>query len=185
MNERIELHSLNRSRLGGLGLALLLLGMSAPLSAYASRSAQAPAAPFNTTSGQTLSTASLTGRPTLLWLMSTWCGSCAAGLQTLAQHAKGLQKAGLRVVVLRNYHNDGYPGMRIAAFTRKVLPHFKPPKNWILGQASRQLGQGYNAKHYPDVYFLIDAKGRIRAVDSAPSATFPRILAFAKNPANR
>ena len=185
MNEWIETHKDGRSRPRGIVLALLLLGLGAFITAYAGTVPLAPAAPFTTTSGQALSTTSLKGRPTLLWLLSTWCGSCAAGLQTLAQHADRLQKVGLRVVVLRNYRNDGYPGMRITEFARKVLPHFTPPKNWVLGQASRQLGERYNARHYPDVYFLIDAKGRIRAVDSAPSATFSRILAFANNPANR
>lgn len=185
MNERIEKHHVRRSPHKGLVLALLLLGMGTSLSVEAGAAPLAPAAPFTTISGRTLSTTSLKGHPTLFWLLSTWCGSCAAGLQTLAQQVDSLQKAGLRVVVLRNYRNDGYPGMHIAEFTRKVLPHFAPPKNWVFGQASQQLGKRYNARHYPDIYFLIDAKGHIKAVDSAPSATFSRILAFANNPANR
>ncbi len=183
MNEPIDIHGIRRSRPRAIVLALLLLGLGTSLSAAAGTSPLAPVAPFTTASGQTLYTTSLKGRPTLLWLLSTWCGSCAAGLQTLARHADSLQKAGLRIVILRNYRNDGYPGMRIAAFTRKVLPHFMPPKNWVLGQASQQLGMRYNASRYPDIYFLIGAKGHIRAVDSAPSATFSRIRAFAKNPA--
>lgn len=142
---------------------------------------QAPSASFVTAGGKTLTTAQLGGHPTMLWLLSTWCGSCGAGLQTLARHANALEAMGLQIVVLRNYRNDGYAGMHITKFVATVLPGFKPPKNWTLGQASMQLGQRYNARGYPDIYFLIDAQERIQAVDSAPSATLDKILAFARS----
>ena len=183
MKQQVDSYDGLKSALRRLAL-MVLLAFGSAITAHAGTHPPAPAAPFTTTAGKTLSTATLQGRPTLLWLLSTWCGSCAAGLQTLARHAGVLQKAGLRIVVLRNYRNDGYPGMHIGQFVSEVLPHFTPPQNWILGQASRQLGKRYNAKHYPDIYFLIDAKGRIQAVDSAPSATLKKILSFAKNPSN-
>lgn len=185
MYRHIAAHQAGSAFMRPLLLLALWVFATTAVPAYAGSAPPAPVAAFTTATGKTLSTTDLKGRPTMLWLLSTWCGSCAAGLQTLAQHADILRKTGLRVVVLRNYKNDGYPGLHIAEFTRKVLPNFNPPKNWVLGQASRQLGERYNAKFYPDIYFLMDAKGRIRSVDSAPSATFARILAFARNPANR
>ncbi|WP_198034204.1 redoxin domain-containing protein [Acidihalobacter ferrooxydans] len=158
--------------------------LNVPLSARADSAQLAPPAPFVTTTGQEMSTSSLKEQPTLLWLLSTWCGSCAAGLHTLSDHAAALQKAGIRIVVLRNYKNDGFPGMSIDAFVKRVLPNFVPPKNWIVGQASRMLNRRYNGRHYPDIYYLIDAQGKIRAVGSAPSVTMNKILAFARNPAS-
>lgn len=183
MNERNAPHNGLESGLRRIAL-MVLLAFGLVATGHAEATTPAPAASFTTSSGKRLSTATLEGHPTLLWLLSTWCESCATGLQTLAQHAGVLRETGLRVVILRNYRNDGYRGLRIGKFVSKVLPHFIPPKNWILGQASRSLGERYNARHYPDIYFLINAKGRVQAVDSAPSATFEKILSFAKNPSN-
>ncbi len=183
MNKRIEVCSGGGFSLRQIAF-VLLLAFGPYITAYAGTYPLAPEALFTTAAGRTLSTTGLKGHPTLLWLLSTWCSSCAAGLQTLARHTGILQKDGLRVVVLRNYRNGGYTGPHIAAFTAKVLPGFKAPQNWVLGQASRALDKRYNARHYPDIYFLIDANGRIRAEDSAPSATFARILAFAKSQDN-
>lgn len=144
-----------------------------------------PGATFQTVDGRTLSTNSFKGRPTMLWLLSTWCGSCAAGLRAMAAKEPELERTGLRVVVLRNYKNGGYPGMSTGDFVKRVLST-PPPKDWIFGQASRQLDKAYNAKHYPDIYFLIGRDGTVDAVDSAPSATIDRILAFArKSPSQR
>lgn len=139
-----------------------------------------PSAAFQTVDGRTLSTDSFKGKPTMLWLLSTWCGSCAAGLKAMAAKEPELESTGLRVVVLRNYKNGGYPGMSTGDFVKQVLST-PPPKDWIFGQASMQLDQVFNGRHYPDIYFLIGADGRIRSVDSAPSATIDRILAFARH----
>lgn len=141
---------------------------------------QAPDADFTTPAGATLSIARFRGKPTMLWLLSTWCGSCAAGLQTMAAHESELQAAGLQVIVLRNYQNAGYPGPDVEAFVRRLLPNFNVPKNWILGQASESLDKAYNARHYPDIYFLVDRQGRIQVINGAPSATLEKIVNFAR-----
>lgn len=142
--------------------------------------APAPVVPYTTAHGQIRSTAQFKGHPTLLWLVSTWCSSCAAGLHTLTRHATELDETGLRVVILRNYKNDGYPGPDIRQFTAQTVPQFKVPKSWTLGQASKRLDRAYNPRHYPDIYFFIDAKGRIESVGGAPAATMDEILRFAR-----
>jgi len=142
---------------------------------------RAPDAQFTVVDGSAHSTAELKGSPTLLWLLSTWCGSCAAGLDTLSRHADEIAKTDLRVVILRNYQNGGYPGAGIAQFVARVIPRFQVPDSWVLGQASLELDRAYNGKHYPDIYFLIDRQGRIREVGGAPSATMDRILHFARS----
>ena len=163
---------------GVLG-ALTVLAPAGP--ATASDHQAAPPAPFVTVGGHRRSTAGLQGHRTFLWLLSTWCGSCAAGLKAVAEHAGQLRNDGLRVVILRNYKDDGYPGPGIRAFFARAVPGFRAPSNWTLGQTSKQLDQSYNPRHYPDVYFLIDSGGDVRAVGSAPAATMGRILHFAKS----
>ena len=164
------------ARTWAVGLALAALLASGL--AQATVAPLAPAVPF-TVGGRMESTAQMKGHPTLLWLLSTWCGSCAAGLQALRSEAAQLEMARLHVIVLRNYQNGGYPGPHIRAFVKRFAPALLSEPNWTFGQASLALGQAYNGRHYPDIYYLIDATGHIHAVDSAPGATMNRILRFA------
>ncbi|GGX70806.1 redoxin domain-containing protein [Saccharospirillum salsuginis] len=168
------LKDLRRRRAG-----LLLAGLVAIQGAFAAPAPEAPDAYFRTAEGMTVSTAELKGEPTLLFLLSTWCTSCSAGVKALYRQADQLEDLRLRVVVLRNYENGGYPGMDIQPYVEQVVSNFVQPENWILGQASEKLDQAYYARHYPDIYFLIDANGRIQDVSSAPAATMDRILTFA------
>lgn len=168
-----------RLRFGCVVALMALLGVGSVRAAETPP--KAPEAPFTTVDGSTHSTSELKGSPTLLWLLSTWCGSCAAGLDALSQHTDEIAKTDLRVVVLRNYQNGGYPGADIAQFVSRVLPRLKVPERWMLGQASAGLDRAYNGKHYPDIYFLIDRQGRVRQVGGAPSATMDRILRFARS----
>lgn len=142
-------------------------------------SSKAPIASF-TVLGQQHSTTEFRGHRTMLFLLSTWCGSCAAGLQAMAQHMPQLNKDGLQVVILRNYRNGGYPGPDIRQFVAKVAPAILKDGSWTLGDATPALEQAYNGHGYPDIYFLIDTNGTIQAVNSAPSASMDSILAFAE-----
>lgn len=170
----------HRNRACSLVFGLVMLVSLASASAIAATSPLAPVVPYTTAGGRTLSTAQFKGHRTMLWLLSTWCGSCAAGLQAMADKAGPLEKSGLRVVILRNYQNGGYPGPAIRKFVDRVAPTLLQQPGWAFGDASPQLDYAYNHKHYPDIYFLIDANGRIQAVDGAPAATMDTILRFAR-----
>ncbi len=159
-------------------LAVTFAGSVSSGSAVAATPTAAPAAPYTTASGQHRSTARFRGHQTLLWLVSTWCTSCAQGIKALAPRAPELRRAKLRVVVLRNYRNSGYPGPGIAQFVKHATPN-PVSKVWTLGEASKALEAAYNPRHYPDIYFLIDPAGHIQTISSAPSATLQTILAFA------
>ncbi|EQD75063.1 thiol-disulfide oxidoreductase, partial [mine drainage metagenome] len=100
-----------------------------------------PAALYLTAGGRTISTAQPKGHRTLLWLLSTWCGSCAAGLQAMASEAAQLVKSGLRVVMLRNYRNGGYPDPDIRSFVDRFAPGLLAEPHWTFAQASRGLSQ--------------------------------------------
>ncbi|TAM24176.1 MAG: redoxin domain-containing protein [Candidimonas sp.] len=163
-----------------LVVGLAMVASLANVSAIAATLPQAPIVSYATAGGRTLSTAQFQGHRTMLWLLSTWCASCAAGLQAMADKADPLEKAGLRVVILRNYQNGGYPGSGIRSFVNRVAPTLLKEPGWTFGDAPPQLDYAYNHKHYPDIYFLIDANGRIQTVDGAPAATMDKILRFAR-----
>ncbi len=57
----------------------------------------APPGTFTTLTGQRLDVASLRGHPTLLWFVSTWCPSCQAGTQAMAQNLAKLVADGVHV----------------------------------------------------------------------------------------
>ena len=139
---------------------------------------RAPDAAFQTTKSSG-SIAELRGKKTMVWLFSTWCGTCAQGVVGLAKAESELAHAGIQIVALRNYRNGGYPGPSVANFIGRFGSGLLDAPNWMFGEASHQLARRYNPKGYPDIYFLIDRSGVIRAVDSAPSFTIKKILRFA------
>lgn len=162
-------------------LPWLLLGIFVIISATATATNTpiAPTATYTDTHGQTVSTATLKGHASMVWLLSTWCRSCSAGLSSLNAHVDQLRASGLHVVILRTYQNGGVTGPDIASFVAQNAPALTKA-NVLLGEATQALERAYNPRHYPDIYYLIDANGQIQAVDTAPSITLNKILDFAK-----
>jgi len=139
----------------------------------------APAATF-TSQGKSQSLAAYRGQKVMLWLFSTWCPSCQAGLAALAQEHKTLAAGRVHLIVLENYQNGGYSGPTLQALLNHYASAVKDAPNWTIGNATEKLAAVYNAKAYPDIYYLISADGKIEAVGSAPSASMNEILAFAR-----
>lgn len=161
---------------------LALIFLSGP--AVAAGTDAAPVVRYVDAHGVQHSTVDFKGHPTMLFLLSTWCGSCAAGLRSLNAHAEELRDSGLHLAILNTYRNEGGEGPPIDAFVARWAPALDTA-NVTLGSASAQLEAAYNPRHVPDIYYLIDAKGKIQAVDSAPSATLDEILAFAHQSAGK
>lgn len=144
----------------------------------------APAGSFRSTSGATISLASLRGRPALLWLVTTWCSSCQAGTQTVAQRLPALTSHHVKVIELELYKNLGGPPQSVAGFARQYAGAAAHNAAWTFGNASKQLSLTYDPQAYLDVYYLIGPNGHIRYVNSSPSATIGNLLAqTAKLPA--
>ncbi len=85
---------------------------------------------------------------------------------------------GLIILTLRNYNNGGYPGVIMPAFIKNFSPQVKEYKNWVAGESSEQMYNILNAKIFPDIYFLIDEKGIVQTVNTAPNTTMNKILKF-------
>lgn len=140
---------------------------------------RADAAPF-LVHGKTMNLQSLKGQPVMLWQVATWCGSCAVGLQTLAQKRSLIDASDLKVIILRDYQDGGYPGTSMEEFTAENAPALLRDSHFIIGEDTQALFKLYNPHRYVDVYYLIDAKGHVALTSSAPSMTFAKIEQFIK-----
>lgn len=136
---------------------------------------KAPNGTFTTISGKTVSVASLRGKPTLLWFVTTWCPTCQASTKTLAQNISVLAKGGVRVVEVELYDDLGTPGPTLQSFGRGYAGAAFHSPNWIWGVASKSMSETYDPAGYLDIYYVVDAKGRIRYVNSAPVQTMRQI----------
>lgn len=163
---------------GALAVAvvvLLVLSQRQTVSQLAVGSS-APAATFTTINGRTVSTASLGGRPTLLWFVTTWCSSCQAGTRVMAQNIRKLQADGVRVVELELYNNLGGQGPTVPSFRQQYAGGATASPDWTWGTASQQLSTAYDPKGYLDIYYLIDRHGNISYVNGSPGSTMPSLL---------
>lgn len=138
---------------------------------------KAPSATFATINGTQRTLSQFKGKKVMFWMVATWCSSCAAGMQTLAQNSDKLR--GITIIMLKTYGDAGYPGPSITEFTQKYSPQVLSQKNWVVGNASQKMTSIYNPRNYPDIYFLIDSHGVVQTIDGSPSATINKIIQFA------
>lgn len=120
------------------------------------------------------------GRKVMLWLFSTWCHSCIAGVKAMQAEQAIWGKTGLVVLAIRNYNNGGYSGPDISTFIEKIAPPLLNHKGWVNGEATKTMYRKMNAKRFPDIYYLIDKKGLVQVVSTSPTATMNKILKFAQ-----
>ena len=193
-------HKRNRLLLGGsvtvvVLLVALVIALHAANSSSGSASANgssgtsgvslpvgtsAPNGTFTTLAGKTETVAALRGKPTLIWFMTTWCSSCQAGTQAMAQHIAALAADGVRVVEVENYQDLGQSGPSVSTFAKTLAGSAFTDPDWTFGEASAALTHTYNPKAYLDLYYLIDAQGKITYVNSSPGSTMPQLLSAAK-----
>ncbi|MHB1486594.1 MAG: TlpA family protein disulfide reductase [Acidimicrobiales bacterium] len=179
---------------GGAGAATLvvagvILGLhyanrssgSAPTAAAAAPTAGhvAPAGTFTTLAGDTVNVASLRGRPTLVWFVATWCSSCQAGTQAMAQNLAKLRADGIRVDEVELYANLGQSGPSMGQFGKALAGAAFGDPDWVFGMSSASLTRTYDPKSYLDIYYLLNAEGQITYVNSSPGSTMVELLAAA------
>lgn len=139
----------------------------------------APKGSFTTLAGQTTDVASLRGQATLLWFVSTWCSSCQAGTQTMAQNLATLRSDGVRVDEVELYQNLGQSGPSMGAFAKALAgPAYGNP-DWTFGMSSGPLTRTYDPQSDLDIYYLLNADGRVTYVNSSPGSTMPQLLSAA------
>lgn len=119
------------------------------------------------------------GHKVMLWLFSTWCHTCVAGIKVMQDNQVFWKQSGLIILAVRNRNNGGYPGLKMPDFIKKIAPQLLQEPNWVTGEASAEMAQQYNARQFPDIYYLIDEQGRVQTVSTAPTATLQKIKQFA------
>jgi thiol-disulfide isomerase/thioredoxin len=139
----------------------------------------APPGTFTTLAGHVVNVASLRGQPTLVWFVSTWCSSCQAGTQAMAHDLAELHADGVRVEEVELYRDLGQSGPSLAAFAKALAgPQYGNPA-WTFGVSSAALTRTYDPQSYLDIYYLLDADGRVAYVNSSPGSTMAQLLAAA------
>ncbi|MDA8314176.1 MAG: redoxin family protein [Actinomycetota bacterium] len=140
----------------------------------------APNGTITTLAGRSETVAGLRGKPALIWFVTTWCSSCQAGTQAMAEHVATLAADGVRVVEVENYADLGQSGPPMGTFAKTLAGSAFTNPDWTFGEASSALTHTYNPKAYLDIYYLINAKGKITYVNSSPGSTMPELLSAAK-----
>lgn len=148
--------------------------------AYLAVGTEAPNGTFTVFGGQTETVASLHGRPAVIWLVTTWCSSCQAGTEAMARDLATLASLGVKVIELENFADLGQSGPSIGAFGKALAGSAFSNPDWTFGEASAALTRLYNPNAYLDIYYLINAKGKIAYVNSSPGSTMPQLLSAAK-----
>ena len=153
-------------------------GVARPASPVATLGQLAPDAPFTTVDGKVVQLDAYKKHPFIVWQVTTWCPSCAAGLRTFADHQAQIDHSDITVLVLRDYQNGGYPGPGMRDFARSVAAPLLKDPHFVFGEDTKALFDRYNPRKFVDIYQVIAADGRVRLASSSPSATFGKIEAF-------
>ena len=151
-----------------------------PQSASLAVGAPAPDGSFTTTKGDTSSIKALHGQATLVWFVSTSCGSCEAGTQAMAKQIDQFSQHHVKVVELELFDNLGAGSSDIRTFGHSLAGNKFGHPDWVWGNASQALTSTFNPKSYLDIYYLIDANGKIAYYNSAPEATMSTLLTKVK-----
>jgi len=141
----------------------------------------APDFSFTTVDGRTFQLSDFRGQPVMFWLLATWCPTCQVSAQALAERIDEIERLGLVIVTLKLHNNLGYPGPTIEEFGRRWASEAFNSPNWLWGDASQAVSFSYDPRGVPDIYWLIDPQGIVRARDTAPNTTLNRILEFARS----
>ncbi len=165
----------------GLHFAAASKPVPAPAVPVAAVGQPAPNGRLTTASGAVTTVSALQGKPTLLWFVTTWCSSCQAGTQAMAQDLPNLRADGVRVVEVENYRDLGQAGPSIQAFASALAGKAANAGDWTFGTASKQLTQEYNPGAELDIYYLLNSSGRVVYVNSAPASTMSQLLQAAKS----
>ena len=171
----------------GLMLAIASISSTSSLTASAQTKAvvelgsPAPDMAFTTVGGTERRLSEFRGRPVMLWLFATWCPTCVYGTIAVAEKFDRIQRSGIQIIQLKLYNNLGYPGPSVEDFARRYAGSIPRSSDWLWGAASQEGSYTYDPRGYPDIYFLIDKDGLLRAANLAPHVTMDTILAFARS----
>jgi hypothetical protein len=138
----------------------------------------APAFTYHLLDGHDLRPAELHGHRYVLWMVATWCPSCQTGSNVVGSHIAFLREHDVRVVEMELANNLGARGPKLEEF-RKAVGMSGAAPNWYWGELTQEQTLALDPKGDMDLYYLVDAQGRIAAIDGNPSASWDTIAKFA------
>lgn len=125
---------------------------------------------FTLTNGSVVNLTDYLGKPVLLWFISTWCSTCAAGNGALNQSIGFFQSKGVTIIEVETYNDDGYPGPSMSSFSDSYNP-----KDIISGTSGQGFGNEFDSYGYSDIYYLISPSGLVTYISGAPAQTLPQL----------
>jgi len=144
----------------------------------------APAFTYRLLNGRMLAPKALKGHPYVLWMVASWCSSCQSGSALVGEHIGELRAHGVNVVEMRLANDLGAPGPGLQQFQEAVGTNATAP-NWYWGELTQAQTVRLDPKGYADVYYLVDAKGKIVAIEGNPAASWDHIAVFASRSSGR
>lgn len=162
MRKRIEKISLLTITVAVLVIVGIHYSGSAQVANNSVNKARQALADFNVNliTGGTISTKSLEGKPLVVWLMTTWCSSCAETSELLvSQYYNSFRSDGIRLLQIENYNDLNQQGESLPAFVSQYGGTNQP--GWYIGTASQSVTQQYNPTDALDIYYLINSQGYI------------------------
>jgi thiol-disulfide isomerase/thioredoxin len=137
-----------------------------------------PAFTYNLLDGRQLRPSELRGHPYILWMVASWCPSCQTGSNVVASHIDFLRSHEVRIVEMQLARDLGTQGPGLQKFQKAVGSKASSP-SWYWGELTDRQTAALDPKADMDVYYLVNARGTIVAVDGNPAATWDAIERFA------
>lgn len=157
--------------------ALLVAQSTLAASAPISVGKLAPQFAYHLIDGQMLTPAQLQGHKYILWIMGTWCPSCQAGSQIAAQHIVDLARKHVAPVEMEAFDNLGGDGPSPASVKSGIGKSANAPYRYW-GILNQEQTATIDPKSAMDIFYLVDAHGKVIAQGMAPGAHWNQIEAF-------
>ncbi len=132
---------------------------------------KAPNESFILLNGTTENINNYKGRTILLWLMTTWCSSCAQSTAVIANNMTFFKNHNVTVFEIENYEDLEQSGLAIGPFINDYAHNSTGAKEINGGLSSKGLTFTYNPKGYLDIYYLIAPNGTIYYINGSPVVT--------------
>ena len=137
--------------------------------------APAPNYGFLAANGSAVSLSSYRGHITVLWLVATWCPSCAQGNEALNQNYQFFKQHGIKIVELELYRDLGYRGPSIASFVNSYAPAAYGNGTIIPALAGYNMTEAYDPKGYLDIYYPLSSDGNVIYISGSPASTLNQL----------
>lgn len=129
----------------------------------------APLKSFYFVNGTRGTVADFEGKAVLLYLVTTWCSTCAQGTSALGSNMSFFKSKNVSIVEVETYRDFNYSGEPINQFTKQYAGN---SSSYIIdAYSSYNLTATYDPKGYLDIYYLISPSGKIAYVNGEPSVT--------------